>query len=832
MSTLKNEILSFGGVRRGITFGWSKWFAPALICLGLGIGSVHAATVTTLVPSGMTVPLNGFIAEGSLINPGNGLKYRHLWIPDHLNGLCRVDPHLDSPTGTVYSLNLNTCAALPSGSTVYDPQLQFIYIADEVANKANQGLVRRSFNPNGDGGHGLIGTTATTLGGGGSCGIAGNRPTSLALGPDGNLYLTFFKSGNIMRVKGPNSASVPCGNFASVATSGRRNFALAWVGHNLYGLGDASPWRIINADQCATPTNPSSCGSEDVFTDAALIPGGISSNQLGKSSAGNVLYIADINAITKIDDPNGAAVVTTNWATGMSNPSSVTFDTRGPAVNNPDIYVADDPTGGNGQLQGRVFKVSANADPFPPLAPTAVHADPTGNGAIVSWAPGSSGSTPTISYTVNIFDSTGLTQVLPPQTTALASPAPTSLAVAGLINGNTYTFTVAANSAAGSSAPSALSNAVTPQAPIAPSAPQNLSVITGGNIAAVSWAAPSSNGGSPIISYSLRYHASGIGSPIFIDNIPGNLTATLVGGLLPTTEYEFSVIAINVAGESDPSNIFLATTATGPAPKLDVALSMTATDVLSGADSVITMLVTNTGGVSVPQVRLDAVLPSTGFDRATIPTTTTLGVCLPEDPLTHTLICNLGQMNPGQSATVTITLKNVTAQITTNATVRDFQVEVGGVTELVDENPVDNIGSVTTHILPPPPEPQPVTDLQINSGSASNATLNNVLTYSFGIKNGNAVANDVVFTLPLPSQFSFSGASVNGTPCSTAMVSGVLTVNCNIGQLAAGAQRSISVAVIPTLRGTFAVTGFANFAGFNSDPKPSNNTRTISVTVK
>jgi hypothetical protein len=93
-----------------------------------------------------------------------------------------------------------------------------------------------------------------------------------------------------------------------------------------------------------------------------------------------------------------------------------------------------------------------------PAAPTGVTASPLDGGAGVTWAAPSNGGSPITSYTVTPY----IGSVAQPVTVVSGSPAPTSANVTGLTNGTTYTFTVTATNAVGSSPASALSNAVTP----------------------------------------------------------------------------------------------------------------------------------------------------------------------------------------------------------------------------------------------------------------------------------------------------------------------------------------------------------------------------------
>ena len=77
----------------------------------------------------------------------------------------------------------------------------------------------------------------------------------------------------------------------------------------------------------------------------------------------------------------------------------------------------------------------------------------------------------------------------------------TSATITGLTDGTSYTFTVAATNAVGTSQPSVQSNSVTPAT--FPGAPQGVVATAGDGTANVTWTAPTSNGGSPLTAYTV-----------------------------------------------------------------------------------------------------------------------------------------------------------------------------------------------------------------------------------------------------------------------------------------------------------------------------------------
>lgn len=67
------------------------------------------------------------------------------------------------------------------------------------------------------------------------------------------------------------------------------------------------------------------------------------------------------------------------------------------------------------------------------------------------------------------------------------------------------------------------------------------------------WPAPGSDGGSPITGYIVQKKEKG--SPYWVNavHVPPNQTSATVPDLTEGQEYEFRVIAVNAAGQSEPS---------------------------------------------------------------------------------------------------------------------------------------------------------------------------------------------------------------------------------------------------------------------------------------
>src|SRR4029077_5536451 len=77
-----------------------------------------------------------------------------------------------------------------------------------------------------------------------TAGLDGSQPTAAALGPDGNLYVAFLKSGNIKRIVNPGIGTTQVVQSVGNTPSGHPGRALAFVGPDLY-IGSADAFSVI-----------------------------------------------------------------------------------------------------------------------------------------------------------------------------------------------------------------------------------------------------------------------------------------------------------------------------------------------------------------------------------------------------------------------------------------------------------------------------------------------------------------------------------------------------------------------------------------------------------
>jgi titin len=198
-----------------------------------------------------------------------------------------------------------------------------------------------------------------------------------------------------------------------------------------------------------------------------------------------------------------------------------------------------------------------------PGAPTSLSGTAGDSQVSLSWtAPSSDGGSAITDYVVEYSSDSGTSWV--PFSDDYSGV--TGATVSGLSNGTAYIFRVAAVNEAGTGSYSTSSASVTPLT--VPDAPTSLMGSAGDTQVALTWSAPTSDGGSAITDYVVELSAdSGTNWSPFSD---GTSTATgaTVTGLTNGTAYIFRVAAINAAGtgaySTDSGPVTPATTPDAP----------------------------------------------------------------------------------------------------------------------------------------------------------------------------------------------------------------------------------------------------------------------------
>jgi len=192
-------------------------------------------------------------------------------------------------------------------------------------------------------------------------GLAGNLPTAVALGPDGNLYVGFLKNGNVVRILNPTlDPSSPSQIVQSVGGSpnGRPIRGLAFVGADLYVASTGGLSVIRNA---ISPACQGGCNG------VVVADGFNGVNHVGiTTDAINRLYLAiDGHGVWRYTISSGAMqLVSTGGIDGNTggvdpyafvggNSNLMMLDRLG------NLWVGDDVSDGAANFSGRIWYISA-----------------------------------------------------------------------------------------------------------------------------------------------------------------------------------------------------------------------------------------------------------------------------------------------------------------------------------------------------------------------------------------------------------------------------------------------------------------------------------------
>ncbi|MGC8626752.1 MAG: fibronectin type III domain-containing protein [Acidimicrobiales bacterium] len=276
------------------------------------------------------------------------------------------------------------------------------------------------------------------------------------------------------------------------------------------------------------------------------------------------LLVPTVHGVEVLDGENGAEIAVLGKDYGFQNAPLVTEDPNGSIGitiagyngDNQGVIVHYEIPGSNGALavgpgSWPMFhhdpQLSGAASVLPDLGrvtPTDLVAQ-AGDGTVsLSWdVPPSEGGSAVTGYNVYMGTAPGHEAAAP-----LNGSTPitaTSYVATGLTNGTTYYFEVTAVSSAGEGAPSNEASAM-PTGP--PSAPNGLVAVAGDGQVSLTWAKPSSDGGTALKGY-VVYESSApgtVGQPVA--TLQG--TSYVVTGLTNGTTYYFEVSAFNAAGSS------------------------------------------------------------------------------------------------------------------------------------------------------------------------------------------------------------------------------------------------------------------------------------------
>ncbi len=286
-------------------------------------------------------------------------------------------------------------------------------------------------------------------------------------------------------------------------------------------------------------------------------------------------------------------------------------------------------------------------------------------------------------------------------------------------------------------------------------------------------------------------------------NSGASAAVTLV--VTPTIEGAVVNTATVTSAMADPNLANNASTVRIAVNPVDLSVGKTASAKLLNLAQPLTytIVVTNNGPLSGTSVRLTDTLPA----NVTLKTfATSQGSCTG----TSTIGCDLGGLNVGNIATVTVVVTSTTTGAAVNTAVASADEP--------DPNPADNVATATTLINS--------RDLSIKKTGAPNpAYVGSRLTYTLVVTNsGPLAATGVLVTDTLPAGVTYDSAS-NGCSQSNQQMT------CSISSLLLGASQTITVAVTPDTATVGTITNTAVVSGDQPESNPADNTTTTSTRI-
>ncbi|NMO49956.1 hypothetical protein HH310_01935 [Actinoplanes sp. TBRC 11911] len=571
----------------GLTNGTSYTFTVhATNAAGASAESAASNAVTPAAAPGAPTAVsagagNAQAAVSFTAPPNNGATitgYTATSTPGNKTGTCTSSPCTVTGltngiayTFTVHATNSAGNSAESSASSSVTPDVQQNAPTISVATGGNQSATISFTAPLSNGGTAITGYTATASPGG-ATGTCASSPCTVTGLTNGTSYTFTVHATNAAGVSAESAASnavtpaaAPGVPTAVSASGGNAQATVSFTapasngGATITGYTATSTLGSVTGTCVSSPCTVTGLtnGVAYTFTVHATNSAGSSAESSASASVTpdvrqnaptiGVAAAGDRSATVAFTAPaaNGGTAITGYTATSTpgnvtgtcaSSPCTVTGLTNGTAYT---FTVHATNGAGNSAESAATTAVTPDVRPNAPTVGLAVRANQS---ATVSFtAPASNGGTAITGYTATAS---------PGGATGTCSSSP--CAVTGLTNGTSYTFTVHASNAAGDSAESAVSNAVTPAA--APGPPTGLSATAGDAQAAITFAAPANNGGAAITGYTAT-------------STPGNVTGTCtsspctVTGLTNGVVYTFTVHATNSAGSSAES---AATTAVTP----------------------------------------------------------------------------------------------------------------------------------------------------------------------------------------------------------------------------------------------------------------------------
>lgn len=358
--------------------------------------------------------------------------------------------------------------------------------------------------------------------------------------------------------------------------------------------------------------------------------------------------------------------------------------------------------------------LSANSTAFVPYkspgAPSFVSITPGDGQITVTWTAAVNNGSPITRYDV---------EAQPGGNSCSTSGTGTSCTISPLPNGTAYSISIYATNDAGGGEVSTSETLITPRT--LAGAPTNVSITAGDRQLGVSWRAPSSNGGSPVTSYTVTAQ-------------PGSVTCTAIApstscnllGLSNGSVYSITVVASNPAGDSVSSS-----TVTGSPVTIPGKPTISATEPGSNSVLVRWRAPSATGGASVSSY---TVVASPGGNSCT-----TTGAVL---------FCTVTGLDNGTTYAFTVTATNTAGTGTASASYNGVPATIASAPRNISVTP-GNGGITASWAIPSYDGGTAITGYIATVRSTGDTCSTNASTRTCtfsGLVNGSTYVVDVVAT--------------------------------------------------------------------------------------
>ncbi|MBI4322621.1 MAG: hypothetical protein HY675_29370 [Chloroflexi bacterium] len=306
-------------------------------------------------PSGVSAPLQAVVWKV----PGNTALFaddlaapestvwvgNHLWAAVQGTELCRLDADGEG----YFQLSERTCVALgaSAGQMAYDPRDGFVYVPDKSAD--SQGVWRLQANTEA----GLLLDPVLLAP---EARLGASRPSAVAVGRDGNIYIGFTGSGEIKRIVDPATDTQAIEEVGRTS-DGKGISGLAFVRDDLYIAESGAVAKIATVreatDARAQPTAINVNGPMAIASDRI-------NTIFVADRSGNLSTVLRYNVEADVQDVYATRCIDPAYQDEVLDFASVTNLALDPAGN---VFVADSPTSGPLAGDGHIYRIPAGTTP-------------------------------------------------------------------------------------------------------------------------------------------------------------------------------------------------------------------------------------------------------------------------------------------------------------------------------------------------------------------------------------------------------------------------------------------------------------------------------------